>query len=107
MGTALSLIWLMLGELLRLQFNTLLGVFSILIGQHSMIEGNEGDNGHEGDEGNEGSKGNEGHEAKRGMRVLREMRNEWQFIKAWPHLYDLALWGDALQMRVNEGNEAG
>ena len=74
MGTALSLIWLMLGELLRLQFNTLLGVFSILIGQHSMIEGNEGDNGHEGDEGNEGSKGNEGHEAKRGMRVLREMR---------------------------------
>ena len=42
-----------------------------------------------------------------GMRKMREMRNEWQFIKAWPHLYDLALWGDALQMRVNEGNEAG
>ena len=43
----------------------------------------------------------------RAVRGMRAMRSEWQFIKAWPHLYDLALWGAALQMRVNKGNEAG
>ena len=37
MGTALSLIWLILGELLRLQFNTLLGVFSILVNTRACL----------------------------------------------------------------------